>query len=87
VAPDPDHRLVVCVVPGKRTSENTEALVGDLRRRTSGRLMDLITSDEYAPYRGAVLEADGETITPPRSGKRGRPRGSYKGPPAGLTHA
>jgi IS1 family transposase len=87
VAFDPDHRLVVCVVPGKRTTENTEALVRDFRRRTSGRLMDLITTDEYAPYRGAILEAYGETITPPRSGKRGRPRKEYKVPPAGLTYA
>jgi hypothetical protein len=87
VALDPDHRLIVCVVPGKRTAENTVALVRDFRRRTSGRLMGLITTDEYAPYRGAILEAYGETVTPPRSGRRGRPRGSYKVPPAGLTYA
>jgi hypothetical protein len=87
VALDPDHRLIVCVVPGKRTTENTVALVRDFRRRTSGRLMGLITTDEYAPYRGAILEAYGETVTPPRSGRRGRPRGSYKVPPAGLTYA
>jgi hypothetical protein len=87
VALDPDHRLVVCVVPGKRTAENTMALIRDFRRRTSGRLMDLITTDEYAPYRGAILEAYGDTVTPPRSGKRGRPRRSYKVPPAGLTSA
>jgi hypothetical protein len=49
--------------------------------------MDLITSDEYAPYRGAILEVYGDTITPARSGKRGRPRKSYKVPPAGLTYA
>src|ERR1700761_9314100 len=67
VALDPDHRLVVCVVPGKRTAETTLALVRELRRRRSGRLMDLITTDEDAPYRGAILEAYGEAITPPRS--------------------
>jgi hypothetical protein len=49
--------------------------------------MSLITTDEYAPYRGAIPEAYGETITPPRSGKRGRPRKGYKVPPAGLTYA
>src|SRR4051812_46900915 len=53
VAFDPEHRLVVCVVPGKPTAEDTEALVRDFRRRTSGRLMGLITTDEYAPCRGA----------------------------------
>src|SRR3954469_7509137 len=54
VALDLDHRLVICVVPGKRTAENTTALVREFRRRTSGRLMDLITTDEYAPYCGAI---------------------------------
>jgi IS1 family transposase len=87
VALDPDHRLVVCVVPGKRTAKNTGALMHDFRRRTEGRLMDLITTDEYAPYRGAILEAYGATVTPPRTGKRGRPRKSFKVPPAGLTYA
>jgi IS1 family transposase len=87
VALDPEHRLIISVVPGERTAENTGALVRDLRRRTSGRLMDLITTDEYAPYRGAILEAYGEAVTPPRTGKRGRPRKAYKVPPAGLTYA
>ena len=87
VALDAEHRLVVGVVPGKRTAENTGALVRDFRRRTSGRLMGLITSDEYAPYRGAILEAYGQTVVPPRTGKRGRPRNAYKVPPVGLTYA
>lgn len=87
MALDPDHRLIISVVPGKRTAENTLALVRDFHRRTSGRLMDLITTDEYAPYRGAILQAYGETVTPPRSGKPGRPRQSYKVPPAGLNYA
>ena len=87
VALDAEHRLVVSVVPGKRTAENTGALVRDFRRRTAGRLMDLITTDEYAPYRGAILEAYGQTVVPPRTGKRGRPRKAYKVPPVGLTYA
>jgi hypothetical protein len=84
VALDPEHRLVVSVVPGKRTAENTGALVRDFHRRTAGRLMGLITTDEYAPYRGAIPEAYGVTVTPPRTGKRGRPRKPDKVPPAGL---
>src|SRR3978361_884279 len=56
VARNPDHRLVVRVVTGKRTAENTGALVRDFYRRTSVRLMDLITTDEFTPYRGAILE-------------------------------
>jgi hypothetical protein len=87
VALDPEHRLVVCVVPGKRTAENTEASVRGFHRRTAGRLMSLITTDEYAPYRGAILEVYGVTVTPPRTGERGRPRKSYEVPPDGLTYA
>jgi hypothetical protein len=79
--------LILCVVPGERTAENVVAIVGDVRRRTGGRLMDLITTDGYPAYEGAILDAYGETITPPRTGKRGRPRAPYKAPPAGLTYA
>jgi hypothetical protein len=35
-------------VPGERTAENAQALVNDFKARTGGRLMNLITTDEYA---------------------------------------
>jgi IS1 family transposase len=87
VAFDPEHRLVVGVVPGARTVENTEALVADFHRRTEGRVMNLMTSDDYPAYETAILHAYGETVTPPRTGKPGRPRGPYRAPPPGLTYA
>jgi hypothetical protein len=37
VAYDPEQRLVLSVVPGKRTSENTELLVEDFKARTGDR--------------------------------------------------
>jgi hypothetical protein len=74
-------------VPGARTVENTEALVADFRRRTGGRVMDLMTSDDYPAYETAILYAYGETVTPPRTGKPGRPRAPYKAAPPGLTYA
>lgn len=74
-------------MPGERTAENVVAVVEDFRRRTGGRLMDLITTDGYPAYEAAVLAAYGETITPPRTGKRGRPRAPYKAAPTGLTYA
>ena len=40
VAFDPEHRLVVAVVPGARDVESTEALVTGFRRRTGDRAMD-----------------------------------------------
>jgi hypothetical protein len=87
VALDPEHRLVVSAIPGARTIENTEALVADFHRRTEGRLMDLMTSDDYPAYEAAILHAYGESITPPRTGKPGRPKAPYKAPPPGLTYA
>ena len=87
VAIDAESRLVVSVVPGKRTAESVAAVVADFRRRAGGRLMDLITTDGYPAYEDAILDAYGETITPPRTGKRGRPRAPYKVAPAGLTYA
>jgi hypothetical protein len=87
VALDPEHRLVVSAIPGARTIENTEAIVADFHRRTEGRLMNLMTSDDYPAYETAILHAYGETVTPPRTGKPGRPKASYQAPPPGLTYA
>ena len=87
VAFDPEHRLVVSVVPGERTSESVKELVTDIKGRLDGRPPELITTDEYAPYQGAILEAFGSEVIPPRTGRPGRPRSPYKVAPAGLTYA
>jgi IS1 family transposase len=87
VAFDPEHRLVIAVVPGARDVEGTEALVGQFRRRTGGRAMRLMTSDGYPAYETAILDAYGETVVPPRTGKPGRPKGAYKTPPPDLVYA
>ena len=84
---DPEHRLVVVVVPGKRTSENTRRLVRDFQERTEGRFMNLIATDEYPAYETEILEAYGETVEPPRTGRRGRPAVPYKVPPEDLQYA
>ena len=87
VALDPEHRLVVSVVTGKRTADHVHILVEDFHQRTDGRLMTLMTSDENPAYAEAILEAYGTVITPPPSGKPGRPRGPSKVAPEGLTYA
>ncbi len=87
VALDAESRLVVSVVPGERTAEDAAALVADFKRRTGARVMDLMTTDGDPAYEEAILDAYGETITPPRTGKRGRPKGPYKVAPKGLTYA
>ena len=47
---DPESRLVVSLVVGKRTAASARAVVRDFRARTGGRLMRLMTSDEYSAY-------------------------------------
>jgi len=87
VALDPEHRLVVSVVPGKRTAENVEKLVQDFKQRTAGRALNLLTSDEYPAYKSAILNAYGTEVVPPRTGKPGRPKAPYKVAPPELQYA
>jgi IS1 family transposase/transposase-like protein len=87
VAFDPEHRLVVSVIPGERTAESARELVSDVKERLGGRTPALITTDEYAPYEGAILEAFGTQVVPPRTGKRGRPPKPYTVASAGLNYA
>ena len=75
VAFDPEHRLVVSVIVGRRTGELTQTLVADFHRRTGGRLMNLMTSDEHSAYAEAIREVYGEPVQPRRRGRRGpRPK-------------
>ena len=88
VAIDAEHRLVLCTVPGKRSAEHVQELVDDVRRRTGGRVPRLITTDEYAPYRQAILNAYGTPVVPERTGKPGRPATKARlVPPDGLNFA
>jgi IS1 family transposase len=87
VAFDPEHRLVVSVIPGKRTVQKTRALIQDFKKRTGGRMMNLITTDEYRPYPQAILEAYGECVVAPRTGRPGRPRGPQWTAPSNLRYA
>jgi IS1 family transposase len=87
VAFDPEHKLVVSVVPGARGIEEAEAVVADFARRTEGRTMDLMTTDGYPAYETAILHTYGETVWPPRTGKRGAPKAPYTAPPEALTYA
>jgi IS1 family transposase/transposase-like protein len=87
VAFDPEHRLVLAVVPGERTTESVRELVGDVKGRLGGRAPSLITTDEYPAYEGAILGAFGTEVVPPRTGRPGRPRSPYKVAPEGLNYA
>jgi len=54
VALDTDSRLVLSVVVGKRTEANATQVVHALCERTDGRPLNLLTTDEYAPYATAI---------------------------------
>ena len=79
--------MVVSLVVGKRTAGAVSEVVRDFRRRTGGRVMRLMTSDEYPAYPEAIRAAYGSTVTPPRTGRPGRPRKPYTDLPPDLTYA
>ncbi len=87
VAFDPEHRLVLAVVPGARDAENVEAVVGEARRRTGGRMMGLMTSDEYPAYATALLDAYGDEVKTTPSGRAARRMVPGKVAPPGLNYA
>jgi IS1 family transposase len=87
VAFDPEHRLVVSVVPGKRTEEKVHNLIQDFKKRTDGRLMNLLTSDEYPAYKTALFEAYAVEKEQVGTGRPGRPRKPRKIVPEGLKYA
>ena len=87
VAFDPEHRLVIFVVPGKRTAKNVQKLVREFKMRTEGRLMRLITTDKYLPYKDAILTEYSEIVCLTATGKPGRPRKPFRIPLSGLNYA
>ena len=87
VALDPEHRLVVSALVGRHSAEHVDLLVEDFHRRTEGRLMNLMTSDENPAYAEAILTCYGEEYQPRRKGKRGRRPAPRKRPPKGLKYA
>jgi len=87
VALDPDSRLALAVVVGRRIPENAELLLGEAKRRLGGRCPERITTDEYPAYEAAILAVFGAAAVPPRTGQPGRPAGPRVEPPAGLRYA
>jgi IS1 family transposase len=86
VAFDPDSRLVLEVVVGKRLETTAEMLLEGLKGRLGGRPPELVTSDGYKVYEEALLGAFGQEVTPPRTGKPGRPAGPRVKPPPGMCY-
>jgi IS1 family transposase len=87
MAYDPEHKLVLCVVPGARNSENAETVVTDVHRRTEGRPLRLMTSDDYPAYKEAILQAYGTEVTTTPTGRPSQRMEPEKVPPPELTYA
>jgi hypothetical protein len=86
-AVDPESRLVLSVVPGKRIAENCEKVVDDVKRRTGGRTDILFTSDEHAPYQTAIEKAYATEIPQPKRPGPGRPPKPQRVVPPDLGYA
>ena len=86
-AVDPEHRLLLAVVPGERSAVNCKKVVQEVYDRTHGRGAMLLTSDGYAPYAGAIEEVYGIWVQPERKPGPGRPPGPRRALPAGLVYA
>ncbi len=73
VAYDPEHRLVLIVVPGARSLENAEITVAETKARLGDEPL-LMTSDELAAYATAIETTFGVPTPPPERRGPGRPR-------------
>jgi IS1 family transposase len=84
---DPETRLILCVVPGARNAESVGEVVGEVKDRTGGRGLDLVTSDDYPVYETALLEAYGQEVTTTPTGRPRRKMIAEKVAPPGLNYA
>jgi hypothetical protein len=66
VAYDPEHKLVLAVVPGARVTESVEEVVGEVKDRLDGRPPALATSDEYPVYQTVIEEAFSRPVLAPQ---------------------
>jgi IS1 family transposase len=87
VALDAENKLVLEVVNGKRTVTDTKRLGRNTARRLKNKPLRLITSDEYPPYKQAILESFGTKRQTRPTGKRGRPKQARYRPTPDLVYA
>src|SRR3954462_12594503 len=86
-AVDPESRLLLCLVPGKRDGAACQQVIREIHDRTAGRTDLLITSDEHAPYETAIKEVYGLDRPRPRRSGPGRPPKPEKVLPPDLCYA
>jgi IS1 family transposase len=86
-AVDPESRLLLALVPGKRDGATCERLIRQVHDRTGGRTDLLITSDEHAPYETSIRGVYGVEQPRPRRPGPGRPPKPVKVVPPELCYA
>jgi IS1 family transposase len=86
-AVDPESRLLLALVPGKRDGATCQRLIREVHDRTGGRTDVLITSDEHAPYETSIHQIYGVEQPQPRRPGPGRPPKPKKVVPSDLCYA
>jgi len=84
---DPEHRLLLSLVPGKRTAENCQRVIDEVKQRTYGRTDILFTSDEHPPYRIAIEKAYSVAVPQEKKPGPGRPPNPTRVMPPDLGYA
>jgi hypothetical protein len=87
VAYDPEHKLILAVVPGARVAESVEEVVAEVKDRLDDRPPALATSDEYAPYETVIATAFSEVVPSERTGPGRRPLSPERCLDPGLNYA
>jgi IS1 family transposase len=81
-----DSKLMVSVVVGKRTKDQTNELVKDAQSRLRSGPLPLLLSDGYEGYEPAILHAFGRRYPAVKSGLKGRPSHPVIRWPQGLAY-
>src|SRR5215510_2424387 len=81
-----DSKLIVSLVVGKRTQEQTKALVHDTRQRLRPGHLPAIFTDAYDGYEAAILEAFGRRYLVPAPSLPERSRRAMLRWPQGLAY-
>ena len=82
----PDSKLIVSLVVGKRTQEQTQALVSDTQSRLQKGHLPALFSDGYEGYEPSILEAFGRRYAASKTDLAGRPRQGIIRWPQGLAY-
>ena len=80
------RKLIVSLVVGQRTQEQTRAVVHDAKKRLSPRHLPAIFPDAYEGYASAILDAFGHRYPAPNSRPGGHPARPQLRWPQGLAY-